>query len=155
VSAEDGGREEASARGGDGSTSEESSRQETGSASTEERVRQALCDVIDPCSAATGSRLNVVEMGLVDGIEVERSEGDGAHVHVDLRLTSPMCHQVPYFYEEIEGRIGDLPGVASATLDTDLGLEWTEDDMTEAAKRKRQKVLDGYEARYREELADG
>ena len=118
---------------------------------TEARVREALREVIDPCSAATGSCLDVVEMGLVKRIGVEEDE-DGAHVEVDLRLTSPMCHQVPYFYEEIEGTVGDLEGVASATLDTDYGLEWTEDMLSEEAQRKRQAVLEDQEARYRREM---
>lgn len=151
MSAEDGGGEESSVdEGGEGSPGPA-----TGATPTEERVREVLREVVDPCSAATGSNLDVVEMGLVEGIEVEHGEGDGDHVQVDLRLTSPMCHMVPYFYEEIEGRVGDLPGIASATLETDGGLEWTEDEMSEEAKRKRQEVLDGYEARYQEELADG
>lgn len=119
--------------------------------STEARVREALRDIIDPCSAATGSCLDVVEMGLVKRIDVEPGD-DGDQVEVDLRLTSPMCHQVPYFYEEIEGTVGDLEGVASATLDTDYGLEWTEDMLSEEAKRKRQAVLDDQEARYRREM---
>ena len=118
---------------------------------TEARVRDALRDVIDPCSAATGSRLDVVEMGLLAGVEVEPGEA-GDHVRVDLRLTSPMCHQVPYFYEEIEGTVGDLPGVSSATLETDHGLEWTEEMLSEEAERKRQAVLDDQEARYRREI---
>lgn len=151
MSAEDRGSEESSVDEG----GEESSEPATGATSTEERVREALSEVVDPCSAATGSRLNVVEMGLVEDIEVEEGDGDGDQVQVDLRLTSPMCHMVPYFYEEIEGRVGDLPGVASATLETDGGLEWTEDEMTEEAKRKRQAVLDGYEERFREGLAEG
>lgn len=121
------------------------------SSTVEARVSDALRDVIDPCSAATGSNLNVVEMGLVKGIEVEPGDGEGARVRIDLRLTSPMCHMVPYFYEEIEGRVDDLPGVASAELGTDHGLEWTEAMMSEEAKRKRQAVLDEQEARYRRE----
>ena len=154
MSAEDGGSEESSVDGG-GERSSGPANEATPDTPTEDRVREALCEVVDPCSAATGSRLNVVEMGLVESIEVDDRHGDGAHVQVDLHLTSPMCHQVPYFYEEIEGRVGDLPGVASATLDTDLGLEWTEEEMTDEAKRKRQAVLDGYEERYREEIAEG
>ena len=129
----------------------ESSGPASGAAVTEARVRDALREVVDPCSAATGSCLNVVEMGLVKRIDVETGE-DGDHVDVDLRLTSPMCHQVPYFFEEIEGRVGDLAGVASATLDTDYGLEWTEEMLSEEAQRKRQAVFDEQEARYRREM---
>ncbi|GGM66923.1 metal-sulfur cluster biosynthetic enzyme [Halarchaeum rubridurum] len=124
---------------------------ETEPASVEERARDALRDVADPCSAATGSNLNIVEMGLVKDVEVD----DADHAHVEMRLTTPMCHMVGYFIDQVEHRLTELDAVESADLDTDDGMEWSEDYMSEAAQAKRQEVLDGYEERYREELADG
>lgn len=117
----------------------------------EERARDALRDVADPCSAATGSNLNIVEMGLVKNIDVD--EGDG-HAHVEMRLTTPMCHMVGYFIDQVEHHITALDAVESVDLDTDDGMEWSEELMSEEATAKRQAVLDGYEERYREELAD-
>lgn len=156
MNAED-GSVSAEGRGSEGTGGEETGNEESpgsasGATSTEERVQEALCEVIDPCSAATGSRLNVVEMGLVKAVDVESGDGEGDHVTVDMMLTSPMCHMVPYFYQEIEERVGDLPGVESATLETDGGLEWTEEMLTEEAKRKRQAVLDDQAERYRREV---
>lgn len=94
-----------------------------------ESVRERLNEVVDPCSAATGSNLNIVEMG----------------------LTSLMCHMVPYFYEEVEDRLGELPSVESVELETDTGFEWDESMMSEEAKRRRQSVLDEHVSRYRSE----
>lgn len=108
---------------------------------TVEAVRAALRDVVDPCTAATGSHLDVVEMGLVEAVAVD----DGA-VTVHLRLTTPACHMVPYFVEEIEGRVGDLDGIVAVDVETDDGMSWTEDMMTAAARRKRRRVLDGHAA---------
>ncbi|MFD1599284.1 metal-sulfur cluster assembly factor [Halobellus rarus] len=113
------------------------------------RVYERLREIVDPCSAATGSNLNIVEMGLVKSVEVE----DG-HVDVEMRLTSPMCHMVPYFIEEVEGEVGDLDGVESVELETDHGFEWSEELMSEAAQRKRQALLDEHASRYREEQSD-
>ncbi|QCC46888.1 metal-sulfur cluster assembly factor [Halobellus limi] len=110
------------------------------------RVFERLRDVVDPCSAATGSNLDVVAMGLVKSVDV-----DGGHVDVEMRLTSPMCHMVPYFYEEVEGKVGGLDGVESVELDTDAGFEWSEELMSEGARRKRQAVLDEQAARYEAE----
>jgi len=82
-------------------------------------VRDCLAGVIDPCSATTGVKLSVLDMGLVRSIEVE-----GGQVTVRLRLTSPMCTMVPYFIREVEERVAELPGVRSVRCETDIGLEW-------------------------------
>jgi len=115
---------------------------------SESRVRDELAEIVDPCSAATGSNLDIVEMGLVKSVDVE----DG-RVEVFLRLTSPMCHMVAYFIDQVDERIGGLDGVDSVELDTDHGMEWSEEMMTDEAQAKRQQVLDEHEARYREEQA--
>lgn len=115
---------------------------------TPEQVREALREVIDPCSVAAGSNLDIVEMGLVKSIEVS----DG-HVNVEMRLTTPVCHMVAYFIDEIDTHVGSLPGVDSVELRTDDGREWTEAMLSEEAKEKRQRVLDEHESRYREQLA--
>lgn len=113
-----------------------------------EQVRNCLREIVDPCSAATGSNLNMVEMGLVESIEVEDD-----HVDVKMHLTTPMCHMIPYFKKEAEKRIGNLNGVESVELTTDDGTKWTEEYMTEAATQKRQAVLDDQRAKYEREMA--
>lgn len=115
-----------------------------------ERVRDACRKVVDPCSAALGSNLDVVEMGLVKSVAVE----DG-HAEVDMRLTTPACHMVAYFHEEIEAEVGALAGIESVAVETDHGLEWSEELMSEEAKRRRQAVLDEHRARYEQETAAG
>jgi metal-sulfur cluster biosynthetic enzyme len=100
---------------------------------TERAVRERLGEVVDPCSAANGTDLSVVEMGLIDDVEV-----DGGEVTVAMHLTSPLCTQIPYFVEEIEERVGALDGVASVDLETDGGFTWHRDMMSEHARRERQ-----------------
>lgn len=109
-------------------------------------VREALRGVVDPCSAATGSNLDIVAMGLVKAIDIS-----GGHVDVELRLTTPACHMIPYFAEEVEAQVGELAGVESVDLATDNGFEWSEEMMSDEARRRRQAVLDEHERRYRRE----
>ncbi|MFC6723844.1 metal-sulfur cluster assembly factor [Halobium palmae] len=120
----------------------------SGSEVREAAIRDRLRDVVDPCSAATGSNLNVVEMGLVKGIEPD--DGD---VTVEMHLTTPMCHMIPYFKKEVGERVGALDGVDSVELLTDDGTEWTEAYMSEEATRKRRAVLDDQAAKCERELA--
>jgi metal-sulfur cluster biosynthetic enzyme len=108
-----------------------------------ERVRDALREIVDPCSAANGSNLDIVEMGLVKNIEVNDSD-----VRVEMRLTTPACHMVPYFIEEIEKRVGALSGVESVEVETDDGMEWNAEMMSEEAKEKRQAVIEKQRSRY-------
>lgn len=109
---------------------------------TRQRVRQSLREIVDPCSAATGSDLDIVEMGLLESIDVV-----GRTVDVRIRLTTPACHMVPYFVEEVERRVGSLPEVESVTVETDDGVEWGPEMMSEEAKQKRERVLDDYASR--------
>ena len=123
---------------------------ETDGAATESAVREALGEVVDPCTAATGSNLDVVEMGLVESVEVENGE-----VRVAMHLTTPACHMVPYFITEIEDRVEPLAGVEAVSVETDDGLTWTADMMSESARAKWRAVLDAYDAQAaREDAAE-
>ena len=107
---------------------------------TKDAVMDALGKIIDPCSATTGSNLDIVEMGLVKSVSL-----DGSNVVIDMRVTSPVCMMVGYFRKEAEKKVGVLSGVDSVTVETDAGLEWDPDMMTEEAKAKRQRVLNEYQ----------
>jgi|JXWS01.1.fsa_nt_gb metal-sulfur cluster biosynthetic enzyme len=104
---------------------------------SETAIRDKLEDVIDPCSAANGSDLNIIEMGLLDEILIE-----GDHVHVKLMVTSPMCTMVSYFIKEVRNEVTTLPGVSSVEVSADNGLRWTPSMLTEEAQTKRRRVLE-------------
>ena len=59
---------------------------------TVDAVRERLHEVVESYSAATGSNLDIVEMGLVDTISI-----DGDHVEVQMLLTTSICHMFSYF----------------------------------------------------------
>lgn len=106
-------------------------------------VRRRLRRVVDPCSAARGLDHDVIEMGLLDGIEI-----DGRDVTVHLRLTTPACLMVTNFVEQLDEHVGSLPDVDSVSLETDAGLNWRPDDMSERARAERGEYLDRLEERY-------
>jgi len=100
---------------------------------TVERVRRELDDIVDPCSAARGTDISIVELGLVKDIEI--TDGD---VEVEMRVTSPGCMMVPFFHREIDERVGSLPGVTHTGLTTDAGMEWHPDMMSDEARARRE-----------------
>lgn len=113
--------------------------------SIEEKVEETLREIVDPCAAATGSELNIVEMGLVKSIAVQNGD-----VTIDMRITTPACHMIAFFHEKIDDRVGGIPDVDSVQVEMDNGFEWTEDFMSEEATERRQQVLDRQEEMYRE-----
>jgi len=100
-------------------------------------IRDRLENVIDPCSAANGTNLNIIEMGILDEIVINND-----HVHVKLMLTSPMCTMVPYFIKEIHNELTQLPEINDVEVSGDNGLRWTPSMLTEEAEIKRERVLD-------------
>ena len=109
---------------------------------TEAAVRERLENVIDPCSEANGTDLDVIEMGLLRGIEI-----DGGDVTVDLRLTSPHCMMVPFFIERIGEEVAELGTVEAVEVTHDAGMEWTPDMITESGRRKRERAQSHLAAR--------
>jgi metal-sulfur cluster biosynthetic enzyme len=98
---------------------------------SEEDVISRLHKVIDPCSAATKVPLSIVEMGMVESVEIE-----SGHVTVALRMTSPLCHALPYFEMEIERVLAEAVGIVGVSCTFDHGGNWQPDNMTSGARRK-------------------
>jgi metal-sulfur cluster biosynthetic enzyme len=98
---------------------------------TQKEVVSRLREITDPCSAATNVPLSIVEMGMVESVEVESGK-----VAVALRMTSPLCHALPYFQMEIERVLAGIPGIGTVTCTFDHGGNWQPDNMTVGAQRK-------------------
>jgi hypothetical protein len=45
------------------------------------------------------------------------------NVDVEMRLTSPACFMIPLFIEEVDEKVGSVPGIESVDLETDNGFE--------------------------------
>jgi len=91
---------------------------------TEDDVREALENVIDPELG-----LDFVELGLVYDIAIE-----GTEVTVTFTLTTPGCPIGPQVSEQMEEFVGDLPGVTKVYPKLVFTPAWTPDAMSEDAK---------------------
>jgi len=92
-------------------------------------VREALRDVYDPCCADRG--ISIVDMGVVEDVRVV-----GAHVEVDLVLTTGWCPFVASMSSAIPDRLHGMDGVDSVDVRVVWGPVWTQDRLSSSAREK-------------------
>ena len=103
---------------------------------SQDQVTEALRSVVDPCSIATGAPIDLVDMGIVRGIEIDQT-----HVEIQLRLTSPVCWQATNITSAIEDAVMAIDGVEQVTCDTRSGAwEWTPDMMAPSAQARLRRL---------------
>ena len=105
-------------------------------------IVDALRDVYDPCCADRG--VSIVDMGVVEDVRVE-----GAHVDVDLVLTSGWCPFVVSMSDAIPERLRRMDGVETVDVKVVWDPVWTMDRLSESAREKLVLPLDELEP-YRE-----
>lgn len=103
------------------------------SSALEDRVKNQLGEVLDPCSTFTERPQSIIDLGLVDSIAI-----DDGHVIVDLLPTNQFCMYIPHMTEEIENRIGALSEVDSVSVDVVSEKVWTRDRMSAEARAERE-----------------
>jgi metal-sulfur cluster biosynthetic enzyme len=81
--------------------------------------------------------MGIEEMGLIKSMALD---ADG-HLHIAMRLTAPLCHNVGYFDVEIKRRLAELPGVSAVSVSLDHGLEWTPELISADAQERRRRTL--------------
>ena len=86
---------------------------------SEDQVKLALRRVKDP-----DLQLNIVDLGLVYGIAVDRST-----VKVDMTLTSPACPSGPELMTNAENEIKSIPGVEKVEVNLVWMPFWTPEKM--------------------------
>jgi metal-sulfur cluster biosynthetic enzyme len=89
----------------------------------------ALREVYDPCCADRG--ISIVDMGVVEEVRL-----DGAHVDVDLVLTSGWCPFVASMSSAIPARLKRLDGVETVEVKVVWDPVWTMDRLSEPARAK-------------------
>ena len=98
-------------------------------------IVDALRDVYDPCCADRG--VSIVDMGVVEDVRVE-----GAHVDVDLVLTTGWCPFVSTMSTAIPERLQQMDGVETVEVRTVWDPVWTMDRLSESAREKLVMPLD-------------
>jgi metal-sulfur cluster biosynthetic enzyme len=96
-----------------------------------EQIFEALSSVYDTCSLFNGTRLDIVEMGLVH--DVEQDQGN---VRVRLLLTDPMCLYLFEMRSQIIDVLSALPGVESVEVEPVSGKLWWPERMTSEARER-------------------
>lgn len=92
---------------------------------TEEEVRDALTNIVDPEIG-----INIVELGLVYDIAID----DSGTVTVTQTLTSPGCPLSGYIGTAVEAAVGELEGVTKVDVNIVWTPPWNPSMMTEDAK---------------------
>lgn len=103
-------------------------------------ILRRLDGIHDPCSVASGVPMGLTEMGLVGSVDIGEN-GDAIDVVVNLRLTAPFCHMIPFMQSETIREVSALPGVRSVRVTGDAGLDWTPDLIAPQAQERRRRLL--------------
>jgi metal-sulfur cluster biosynthetic enzyme len=95
---------------------------------TEESVREALKQVIDP-----ELFINIVDLGLVYLATVEEKEGK-SDIKIEMTMTSPACPAGPQLLSQSKMVLGALEGAGNVEVKLVMVPPWTPDRMTEEAR---------------------
>lgn len=101
---------------------------------TAEQVRDSLTKCMDP-----EVPLNIVEMGLIYGIDVSESND----VNIKMTMTTQGCPLHQTLVQDVTRYVKKVPGVNNVKVDIVWDPPWTIDKMSEAARAK----LKGFSSR--------
>ncbi len=96
---------------------------------SEERVWDALRKVYDP-----EIPVNIVDLGLIYGMEAAPHPEGGQRVHVRMTLTAPGCGMGPVLAADVKRKVEALPGVREAEVELTFDPTWNRDMVSEAAQ---------------------
>lgn len=95
----------------------------------EERVWKVLSNIYDP-----EIPVDIVNLGLIYGVEIIPQKEGGSHVSVQMTLTAPGCGMGPHLMAEAEMGIAALEGVKSVDVEFVWDPPWNQSMMTEEAR---------------------
>jgi metal-sulfur cluster biosynthetic enzyme len=94
-------------------------------------IHAALATVYDTCSLFNGTRLDIVEMGLVHDVQQQRGT-----VRVRLLLTDPMCLYLFEMRSQIIEALSGLAGVENVEVEPVAGKLWWPERMAPEARNR-------------------
>jgi probable FeS assembly SUF system protein SufT len=80
--------------------------------------------------------VNIVDLGLVYSMEVEKSPENAFKVNIAMTLTAPGCGMGPAIAEDAKGKILLVPGVADADVRITWDPPWNQSMISEEGKMK-------------------
>jgi metal-sulfur cluster biosynthetic enzyme len=96
---------------------------------TEDHIREELKKVIDP-----ELFVNIVDLGLIYGVDVQTNEQGAAQIAVDMTMTSPACPAGPQLIANSKAILAQMPGVVGVEVRIVMDPPWSPDRMTEDAR---------------------
>jgi len=96
-----------------------------------EAVWEQLRKVYDP-----EIPVNIVDLGLVYSMEVEKGDDNAFRVNVAMTLTAPGCGMGPAIAEDAKGKILLVPGVGDADVRITWDPPWNQSMISEEGKMK-------------------
>ena len=92
-------------------------------------VWSALNEVADPCMAAGGHRVSIVDLGLITGVE-----STGRHLDIGITFTEVGCPFTHRVIDEIETRVNKLMMFESVKVTPGWLPGWTPGRMNDVAR---------------------
>ncbi len=78
--------------------------------------------------------VNIVELGLIYELNIQRLPQEGFGVDIKMSLTAPGCGMGPVLQADVKGKITTIPGVKAASVEVVFEPAWDPSRMTEAAR---------------------
>lgn len=100
-----------------------------GTALSEDHVREALKEVIDP-----ELFVNIVDLGLIYTVNVKDREDGKYDVDIEMTMTSPMCPAGPQLVANSRAAISKIEDVEEVDVKVVMDPPWSQDMMTDDAK---------------------
>jgi probable FeS assembly SUF system protein SufT len=80
--------------------------------------------------------VNIVDLGLVYGVDVDEHGEESYRVNVDMTLTAEGCGMGEHLAGDAEKKIRAIPGVEAVNVSIVWDPKWNEDMMTDEAREK-------------------
>jgi len=97
---------------------------------SEQAVWAALRTCFDP-----EIPVNIVDLGLIYDLAVEKAPGGGFAIEVKMTLTAPGCGMGPVIAEDARAKIAALPSVASAKVHIVWDPQWTPQMISDTGRK--------------------
>ena len=78
--------------------------------------------------------VNIVDLGLVYSLEIEKENEENYAVAMQMTLTAPGCGMGPAIAEDAQQQLESVPGVRSAQVDIVWDPPWNQEMITEEGK---------------------
>jgi metal-sulfur cluster biosynthetic enzyme len=108
----------------------------SGTMITEAVIREALNEIVDPCSRAAGAPAGLVDMGMIPTVTLADIGEGQAEVGVKLIVTHPFCMMSSIFINEIDQKLSAMPGISKVNVEFDASDFWTPDLMSDDYRQR-------------------